>query len=130
MTERIIPDGFASPHSTGPLVTNGLIGLGGQKARPVVTQKGRTSRSACPADQNGAFRSFSVGEGKPFKGLGPLKDQGVAATRYPHRGLCVRHLTAPCFAAQLQDQLAQLAPAVDLGVRQLSAIRVGRQFAA
>jgi hypothetical protein len=79
------PSGAIRRHSTDPALTKGLIGLGGQKARPLLMQTGSSNSFFSPADQNGLLRSFT-GTAVSLNLSTSLEDQSVAAARCPHGG--------------------------------------------
>src|SRR5439155_12013816 len=88
------------------------------------------SRPSAAAAQNGAFRSLTIGlTGSRIASI-PLEDDGVAADGRPHGGACALDLARARLRAQLQDQLADLAPAVHLGVAELAAVGVDGPLAA
>jgi len=85
-TDLTTPSGAIRRHSTDPALTKGLIGLGGQKARPLLIQTGSSNSFLSPADQNGLLRSLTTGKTVSVKLSTSLEDQSVAAARYPHGG--------------------------------------------
>src|SRR5688572_24298493 len=103
---------------TGP-PSNGLIGLGGQKGRPVFAQWGSLNSPRAAPSQNGRLRSLTTGS--IVSATSPcLQHERVTADRTPHRPAGPRNLSSPRLAAKLGDEFANLTPSVHLRLAQLT----------